>query len=262
MDISTVDINEYIAMSVGEKYKYLCEKIKGTHCKARLLNNEIKIRDKNNIDFVFVPGGDFYQGLSEEEYKIIQESCEKGIVDVNELRPQIKVNVKDLLVSKTPVTNFQLTMLGYLHTNENTAAYVEKSVVDEVCKKAGYRILSESEWEYLARAGRQDLFTFGNTILNDKDMDMWLNMDFSDFNKCKANRLGLYGLFTGDWCSNHYKYSYQDLNETKDFTIRGGGAFFWPWQAEEWIWCMSAMRMPSSGLIDNSCGFHFVIDVS
>jgi len=43
--------------------------------------------------------------------------------------------------------------------------------------------------------------------------------------------------------------------------VRGGGSQFWPWQDEEWIWCASAMRMPSSGLFDGRCGFRLAHDL-
>ena len=49
-----------------------------------------------------------------------------------------------------------------------------------------------------------------------------------------------FGIYTGDWCSDYYKTSDCEL-EDKEYVIRGGGAYFWPWQADEWIWCMSAM---------------------
>lgn len=70
----------------------------------------------------------------------------------------------------------------------------------------------------------------------------------------------MYGIYTGEWCSDYYKKNHCSEN-AQGFVIKGGGAYFWPWQADEWIWCMSAMRMSSEGLIDGECGFRLVYDL-
>ena len=66
---------------------------------------------------------------------------------------------------------------------------------------------------------------------------------------------------SGEWCGDYYKKNNRSL-ATDDFVIKGGGAYFWPWQSDEWIWCMSAMRMSSDGLIDGECGFRLVYDLN
>lgn len=66
-----------------------------------------------------------------------------------------------------------------------------------------------------------------------------------------------------EWCNDKFKWGYNenDVVDYESYTIRGGGSFFWPWKDNEWVWCMSAMRMPSRDLYDGTCGFRLVYDI-
>ena len=169
-----------------------------------------------------------------------------------------------VLVTKTPILNsfaHKYIDFEYSKGEDNFAAYLKKESVDSLCKQIDLRLPTEVEWEYFARAGSMDLFSFGKQLPNDDELEKWLSFDFNDLNCINSNNFGLYGIYTGEWCSDYYKKN-SHATKTEGFVIKGGGAYFWPWQADEWIWCMSAMRMSSNGLIDGECGFRLVYDLN
>ena len=61
---------------------------------------------------------------------------------------------------------------------------------------------------------------------------------------------GVKGIFFGEWCSDVFKLSHAENASaiSGSNVIKGGAAYFWPWQDQEWVWCMCAMRMPSTDL--------------
>lgn len=152
--------------------------------------------------------------------------------------------------------------ISYYSAENMYASYVTKNIADTLCDKLSLRLPTEDEWEYFVRAGSTDLFTFGSILPCDLELERRLNFDFSDLSVANCNSFGIYGLYIGDWCSNKYHKTYHmNENESNDFSIRGGGAYFWPWQDNEWIWCVSAMRMPSSELVDSECGLRLIYDL-
>lgn len=218
-----------------------------------------------DLEFVYIPSGTFYKGLSDIEYNQAKKICPEKLFEVSEMRPLTKTSVSEFLVTRTPVLNYFINKyinISYYPSEDLYAAYVTKDVADALCDKLSLRLPNEDEWEYLVRAGSKNLFTFGSDLPYDLELERWLSFEFSDLSINNCNNFGVYGLYIGDWCSNKYQKTY-DLNEDKSkcFTIRGGGAYFWPWQDNEWIWCMSAMRMPSSDLIDNECGLRLIYDL-
>lgn len=97
---------------------------------------------------------------------------------------------------------------------------------------------------------------FGNELPEYDALDKWLDWDMEEDNHadCIArNDFGIYGLFFGEWCDNIYRDSYNKGSTPQEnvYVIRGGGAYLWPWQDEEWVMCMSAMRAPSTDLDDD-----------
>jgi formylglycine-generating enzyme required for sulfatase activity len=124
------------------------------------------------------------------------------------------------------------------------------------------RLPYEMEWEYACRANTKTLFVWGNVLPMEEELAGWLNLRRPD--KWKSNAFGLYALFSGDWCNDEYRPSHEERAEVIPgvFVIKGGGSIFWPWQDEEWIWCMPANRMPSTGLIERKCAFRLVRELS
>jgi hypothetical protein len=75
-----------------------------------------------------------------------------------------------------------------------------------------------------------------------------------------ANGFGLRSLFFGEWCRDRWRPSHEPSSPENldEWVVRGGAARFWPWQDEEWVGAMSAMRMPSSRTGGAPCAFRVV----
>ncbi|HVG07852.1 MAG TPA: SUMF1/EgtB/PvdO family nonheme iron enzyme [Thermoanaerobaculia bacterium] len=219
---------------------------------------------KTGIPFKLVAGGAFRMGLSEEEEQRARQICDPIPATLEEMRPVHERRVQTALVSVTPVL---WRHFGEWRRNPTEASdgprFVTRSEALSFAETLGCRLPSETEWEYACRAGNQSLFTWGDDLPSDEELEGWLSWDLSDLEQVRTNRFGLAGLFFEEWCADPFAVSYeQDAPiEPDSFTIRGGGAFFWPWQDEEWVWCMSAMRMPSTGLLDGTAAFRLVADL-
>lgn len=213
-----------------------------------------------DLDFVYVSGGVYNKGLSNEERQQARQINADIIFEEDEMKFEKEIYVSDFLVTRTPIVNsfVQKNMeFTFFVGEENYAAYLNKESVDFLCRKLNLRLPTENECEYYMRAGSTELFTFGKKLPSDEELEKWLSFDFSDLNCINCNKFGIYGAFTGEWCSDLFK-----KNDSEGYVIKGGGAYFWPWQVDEWIWCMSAMRMSSNGLPDGECGFRLVYDLN
>lgn len=223
----------------------------------------------NNLktEFCLIPAGKFQMGLSEAEHKAALAFHERPNLSIDEMRPIHSVTVKAFMVSRFPVTRQMLGLPPDLDFTTNiTAAMSTKRKVDAFLEKAGGRLPTEAEWEYLCRAGTKTLFTFGDTLPADEDLGRWCAWDYSEPEKQIYNAFGIGGLFVGEWCSDLWRKDYSPDAKPKKgvYVVRGGGAQFWPWQTydEEFVWCMSAFRMPSTGLMeDKQAAFRIVFDL-
>ncbi len=228
------------------------------------MNNIIATYLPYNLEFVYIPEGVYNKGLSDEEKIQARKINDKISFEEDDMEFEKDIHVADILVTKTPILNSfaqKYIDFEYFKGEENFAAYLKKENVDFLCKQLNLRLPTEVEWEYFARAGSTDLFSFGKQLPNDDELEKWLSFDFNDLNCVNSNKFGLYGIYIGEWCSDYYKKNSNSL-KVEGFVIKGGGAYFWPWQADEWIWCMSAMRMSSKKLIDGECGFRLVYDLN
>lgn len=215
------------------------------------------IHPRSGLRFRYIPGGEFVMGLSEKEEEEAKAICDPIQANVSEMRPPKSVRLKPFLIAERPVLNSDIGVKEY----ETSAAYVSFDLAQRYATHFHMSLPSEEQWEYACRAGTTSLFTFGNTLPDDAALAKWLTFDFAA-GEIAANGFGLTGLFVGEWCSDFFSDSYGSENtyyaENQIRTVRGGGAFFWPWQGEEWVWCMSAMRIPSTDLPNGDCGFRFV----
>ena len=207
----------------------------------------------SGLGFRYIPGGVFSMGLSDQEETAARNLCDPIPANLPEMRPVHELRMMPFLMAERPVL---MKNVGDDTTcsSSQSAAYLSYDEAIACCDRLGATLPSEAQWEYACRAGSNTLFTWGNDLPDGNELAGWMKFDFAGGNG-NANASGLHGLFVGEWCSDTFTSSYEaDHSGTDAKVIRGGGALFWPWQDREWVWCMSAMRMPSTDLIDNQCG--------
>ncbi len=219
------------------------------------------------IDFSLVLGDKFRMGLSKAEERAARKICDPIPANISEMRPVRDVRVGAFLMSRTPILNNVARTFLDIEEDEDYSptapAFLHREDVFKIAACLGCRLPKESEWEHACRAGTTSLFVFGDELPPDEVLERWLCADSFCSERCIANAFGLIGMFTGEWCEDAFVNSYSEgaAVEEGSYVIRGGGWYFWPWQADEWIWCASAMRMPSKDLIDGRCGFRLVFDI-
>lgn len=132
---------------------------------------------------------------------------------------------------------------------------------EDLAGRLGGRLPSEAEWEAICRGGTDGLFPWGDALPADDELERWLTWE-QEAPTSARNPVGFGGLFFGEWTSDVFggePGTASDDDEVR--VIKGGGAQFWPWQDEEWVWCLPAMRMPSSDLFaDGRAAARLVVD--
>lgn len=222
------------------------------------------------IEFVYIPGGEYNMGFSEEEYLQIHRLSETPNISIEEMRPVRKVRLSPFLLSITPVLNSHI--LNYnnhfgksveIDGEAYNPFFCEYSLAESIAEKLSSKIPNEEEWEYACRGGRHSLFCFGNSLPAESELEKWLSWDLSSLTELNHNDFGLYGLFFGEWCSNDFTFNLGLGSGTVSGSkaVRGGGALFFPWQDEEWVYCLSAFRMPSKDLLENKATFRLKMEI-
>jgi formylglycine-generating enzyme required for sulfatase activity len=202
-------------------------------------------------------------GLSEEE-----ETAARAIrnplppilaPNLETMRPVTEVSLDAFLITRMPITT---EVFGRL-TDEAPGGYqfrdgpvnVTFDTAARFANSLGFTLPSEAQREYACRGGTNTLFVWGNGLPEEAVLEQWLGSEFADGYErvLQANDFGLSALFAAEWCRDEYRPGHDTSLpvSTGEHVVKGGGANWWPWQDEEWIWCISAIRMAESGLIMN-----------
>ena len=198
---------------------------------SKSLPAKIHIREID-ADFLLIPAGAFYVG---------------GLKDWEEAPRRLAAITKPFYMQETPVTQRQYQAL--LGTNPSISNNLENPVVnldwqqsvvfaDKLSRQTGlvFRLPTEMEWEYAARGGDGDKYTYAGS--NDLDEVAWYkgnsNKQKQPVMQKKANGFGLYDM-TGnvwEWCSDAYKtYPNRELidyrgAESSDYRVSRGGSWY------------------------------------
>lgn len=223
---------------------------------------------ETGLYFRYIPGGTFRLGLSDDEEMAADAISPIYREHYTRMRPCREVTVCGFLMMVTtlinrdywrltnqPVVPFKGIDFPAMMTHEDAVA---------LGSRFGYRLATEAEWEYACRAMTTSLFVWGDSLLDDDGLDRWLINDFCGFQQLESNAFGLHGLFHGEWCADRWRADHAESTQPSEteFVARAGGSQFWPWQDQEWINCVSAMRLPSSALFDDRCvAVRFVVDI-
>jgi formylglycine-generating enzyme required for sulfatase activity len=219
------------------------------------------------LEFKLIPSGEVDMGMSEAEEEAARSLSDPIPANLDDMRPVTRKKVSGFLMTAAPVLSREYERLSGKKVDPETLNYPVYVTRDEAvafARRVGFRLPREVEWEYACRATTRTLFCFGDELPGDDELEKWLINDFSGFRELRCNKFGMYGLFTGEWCEDEWRPGYDDQATVIDgqYVVRGGGAYFWPWQDQEWVWCMSAIRAPSSCVgPDPRCGFRLVCDV-
>jgi len=176
----------------------------------------------NDLGMVFVkiPAGNFEMGITEDERQLVIDEMEKPDFDAFlDEQPQHTVKISNpFLLSKTEVTQSQwLTVMenrpgpkeSWQKENwqvlpvVSISWFMAKRFTEELSKmdiKYNYRLPTEAEWEYAARAGNKRLRPVSKDKLNDY---AWHFQNSGDVphpvGSLKANAFGVHDMLGNVW---------------------------------------------------------------
>jgi hypothetical protein len=270
MDISKLTCKQYLTMSssAAESLASSLRDLVRDYYEISLDSRGIlAVESTYRIRFRFVPGGKYSIGLTDSQELAARRIADPFPASIEEMRPVHHVESLPLLISEAPICNELAEATASITRNSRKSfpAMLSKVEADIIANRLSCRIPTESEWEIGCRAGTSTLFAFGDRLLETGQLASWMEWDLAYPLRHPANSFGLIGLYFGEWCSDLFTSDYSGTAVVEDgsYVVRGGGAYFWPWQDDEWVWCMSAVRMPSSALpSEGMCAARLVYDLS
>jgi hypothetical protein len=208
-------------------------------------------------------GGTFLMGLSEAEEHAARAISDPMPLDTGRMRPVHEEAVGAIFVSAYPVEPGAFERITGRVVEDGTRpdglVWLLFREAESLARSAGGRLLTEAEWEYCCRATTRSLFFFGDTLPPRVELEELVRLGFASGKAHRCNGFGLYGILSGEWCSDRYGMDYTaGATIQPGFrVVRGGGSGLWPWQSgTEWSLCVSANRHAGPDFDDEENPFH------
>jgi len=192
--------------------------------------------DEKPVHRVTIPN-DFYIG----KYEVTNEEFAKFLNDSNVQENWLEDKSQDSDSRIIKNRNSYKVESGYeKHPIVEVSWYGAKAYAKWLSKKTNknYRLPTESEWEYVARAGTTTKYSFGNSS-NDLSSYAWYNRNNGDGTKKvgtkQPNPWGIYDIHGNvwEWCEDWYIDNYNSTpingtayNNKKDYKVLRGGSWF------------------------------------
>ena len=231
--------------------------------KAKYIN--IDLGKGITMDLIGIPGGKYLMGSPESEP---ERSNDEG--------PQHQVTIRPFLMGKYLVTQAQWQAImknnpaRFTDDDENPVEKVSWFDCIDFCQRLSekldreFRLPSEAEWEYAARAKTTTPFFYGETITTELanyngeytygiEKEGEYRHKTTKVGNFSPNRFGLYDLHgnVAEWCADTWHDSYQEAPDNGDSwvaedpslerVLRGGSWLHMPGS------CRSAQRFSSTG---------------
>ncbi len=153
------------------------------------------LRGLNEMIFVHIPGGTFRMGSTAEDLRAHPQE-----------KPAHEVTLSQYWIGKYEVTDAQY---GGQNSDNRPVTDVSWYDADDFCKRNGWRLPTEAEWEYAARAGTQAAWSFGDD----------------------EKVLGDFAWFEGNSGGNLYPVGTRKPNPWGIYDMHGNA---WEWVADWW----------------------------
>lgn len=183
---------------------------------------EVKLSENNLLEMVYIPSGQFIMGTPETEQGRSKDET-----------PQHEVSIESFFVGKYPITQKQYLAVmkenpsffkGENKPVENISWFEAQNFCEKLSflSEKNFRLLTESEWEYVCRANTMTPFCFGKSITPDLanykasygygegSGGKW-RQETTDVGTFDANDFGLYDLHGNvwEWCQDHWHENYE-----------------------------------------------------